>query len=84
MWVSLIDLGRIPIVKKFLISLVIAGCTVIQLDWKKLAEKPLGPGVFSWWMEINLSFAACEIEGCITRDTISEQSELEDVKIIWK
>lgn len=35
-------------------------------------------------MEINMSFVACDTEGCIARDITSEQSEVDAVKILWK
>ena len=50
-WVSLIDLGRVPEVKKYWISVTISGPTVGQLAWKKLAENPSGPGALSGWIE---------------------------------
>lgn len=47
MCVSLIEHGRELVTKKPCISFVIAGPTTSQLDWKKLAEKPSGPGALS-------------------------------------
>lgn len=83
--------------KKFWISFVIAGPTVVQLDWKKLAEKPSGPGALSGWMAnmasliscgdrivVRASFVAGEIHGVMDFSTISDAWGLEDVKICWK
>ena len=45
--VLFIDDGRYPVMKNSWISLVTAFPTVFQLDWKKLAENPSGPGALS-------------------------------------
>lgn len=44
-------LGSISEEKKAWISRITCGPTVSQLDWKKLAEKPSGPGALSAWIE---------------------------------
>lgn len=75
-WVELIENGRLPSEKNSYISFVIAGPTMSQFDWKKLAEKPSGLGALSGWMEnmasltsrwvggaMRISFAASEMHG---------------------
>lgn len=42
--------------KKDWISKTMLGPTVIQFDWKKLAENPSGPGALSAWIEKQADF----------------------------
>lgn len=79
--------------KNYWISFITAGPTTSQLDWKKLAEKPSGPGAlspliakvasviyFAWGIAINSSFFAFVMQGARASHTVCLLSELEERK----
>lgn len=97
MFVLLILVGSDPVEKKDLISLHIAGPTVGQLVWKKLAEKPSGPRTLSGWIanmasfiswfegsEVRCLFVSAEIQGVRALVTISVACGFDEVKMAWK
>lgn len=49
-WIALILVDIIPVSKKHWISYIIVELIAVQFDWKKLAEKRLGPGDLSGWI----------------------------------
>ena len=73
----------VPEVKKPCTSLHIASPIVIQLDWKKQAENPSGPGALSGWIEKRASRISWK-DGTVIRDwfiSVVIQGEMASVTI---
>lgn len=81
-------------IKNCCISLMIAGPTTSQLDWKKLAEKPSGPGALSGLIAniaslisseegkaVSCSFISGEIHGEISLLTTSSADAPDEEKM---
>lgn len=76
--------------------MTIVAPTAVQLDWKKHAEKPFGPGALSGWIAktyfltssaegnaVRVSFVSGDIHGFRAFETIADPSDPLEVKIAW-
>ena len=96
-WVEFILLGRCPDEKKVWTSRMIWEPTISQLDWKKLAENPSGPGAFTGCIAKKACFisvregristfvlVSLEMRGWIASWTVESLPPSYDVNSCWK